>query len=62
MENRYITETMQRDYRDYLEEEEKSRNTIEKYMRDIRAFRVWLSDRPLSRQELLAYKETLKKD
>ena len=62
MGNRYITETMQRDYRDYLEEEEKSRNTIEKYMRDIRTFRIWLSDRPFSRQELLAYKEALKKD
>ena len=62
MGNRYITETMQRDYRDYLEEEEKSRNTIEKYMRDCRTFRIWLSDRPFSRQELLAYKEALKKD
>lgn len=60
MEKRYITETMQGDYREYLKEEEKSRNTIEKYMRDISAFRIWLSDRALSRQELLAYKEKLK--
>ena len=60
MEERIITEAMLLRYRAYLEEEEKSRNTIEKYMRDLRAFRSWLSDRPVSRQETAAYKERLK--
>ena len=28
-------------FREYLISEEKSENTIEKYMRDVRAFREW---------------------
>mgnify|MGYP003181848676 CR=1 FL=1 len=60
MEKRIITESMLLDYRNYLKEEEKSRNTIEKYMRDIREFHVWLAEYPLSRQKVMAYKERLK--
>ncbi|OUQ15954.1 tyrosine-type recombinase/integrase [Lachnoclostridium sp. An138] len=60
MEERIITEDMLLRYRKYLEEEEKSRNTIEKYMRDLCAFRSWLSGRPVSRQEVMACKEKLK--
>ena len=60
MEERTITESMLLDYRKYLEEEEKSRNTIEKYMRDIREFQLWLSGCPISRQRVMAYKEKLK--
>ena len=60
MGKRIITESMLLDYRNYLKEEEKSRNTIEKYMRDIREFHVWLAEYPLSRQKVMAYKERLK--
>ncbi|HJB14424.1 MAG TPA: tyrosine-type recombinase/integrase [Candidatus Blautia excrementipullorum] len=60
MQERIITETMLLCYRSYLEEEEKSRNTIEKYMRDLHAFCAWLSGRPVSRQEMMFYKEKLK--
>lgn len=60
MNERIITENMLLDYRKYLEDEERSQNTIEKYMRDICAFRVWLSERPVTRQETMAYKEKLK--
>lgn len=60
MDERAVTEAMIWRYREYLEEEERSRNTIEKYMRDIRAFYSWLSGRPACRQELTAYKEMLR--
>ena len=60
MEERRITETVLLHYREYLEEEEKSPHTIEKYLRDIRFFRIWLSERSVSRQELAAYRDSLK--
>ena len=61
MEERRITEAILKNYGRYLKEEERSRNTIEKYLRDIRSFQCFLTDRPVSRQELAAYKEELKK-
>ena len=61
MEERRITEAILENYGRYLKEEERSRNTIEKYLRDIRSFQCFLTDRPVSRQELAAYKEELKK-
>ncbi len=42
-----ITNEMIRDLKLYLYEEEKSDNTIEKYMRDIRFFREWLGGKPV---------------
>ena len=60
MKERRITEAVLLHYREYLEEEEKSPHTIEKYLRDIRTFSGWLSGRPVSRQELAAYRERLK--
>ena len=43
----------------YLYEEEKSENTIEKYMRDIRFFREWLGGREVDKSIVLAYKKEL---
>ena len=40
-----ITDETVNKFRLYLYEEEKSENTIEKYMRDIRFFREWLGTR-----------------
>lgn len=47
------------DYRKYLEEAEKSELTIEKYLRDVRAFLLWQEKRPLSKETVLAYKAYL---
>ena len=47
-------------YRNHLEEEEKSRNTIEKYLRVVQAFKKFMGERPVCRQELTAYKESLR--
>lgn len=40
-------------------EEEKSAATIEKYLRDIRCFCAFLADRPIGKEETIAYKEYL---
>lgn len=44
---------------DYLKKQEKSRNTVEKYHRDVRHFLCFLGERPLEREAVLEYKETL---
>ena len=53
-----MTEQLER-YRRYLELEEKSAATIEKYLRDCRAFLVYLGGRPIAKEEAIAYKEDL---
>ncbi|MBO5452538.1 MAG: tyrosine-type recombinase/integrase [Clostridia bacterium] len=46
-------------FKEYLLSEEKSAATLEKYMRDINAFFVWLSGRIPDKQKVLEYKEHL---
>ena len=38
-----ITEKMINDFKSYLLDNEKSKATLEKYVRDIRAFALWLA-------------------
>ena len=47
---------------DYLKRAEKSRNTVEKYVRDVRHFLCFLGEDPLERDAVLLYKETLLKE
>ena len=46
-------------YKDYLAEEEKSDATIDKYIRDITAFRVWANGHDVDKRLILEYKEVL---
>ncbi len=57
---RKITEEQLEKYKRYLLEEEKAFATIEKYMRDITAFKEWLENRELNKEAVLEYKEYLK--
>lgn len=43
----------------YLEREEKARNTVEKYLRDVRAFAAWLKDSPVTKETVMEYKAKL---
>lgn len=43
----------------YLHNEEKSAGTIEKYMRDVRAFALWLGETPVTRQATADWKAHL---
>ncbi len=46
-------------YEQYLNQEEKSQATTEKYMRDIRAFLSFLNGRTITKEETLSYKQHL---
>ncbi len=54
-----ITSTKIKKYKTYLHEEEKSKNTIDKYIRDISAFALWIADKSLCKQTILEYKDYL---
>ena len=50
------------DYREYLWSLEKSRNTIDKYVRDVKKFLFFLEGEKIEREKVLNYKEYLKKN
>ena len=54
-----ITDKTIEKFRKYLIDEEKSAATLEKYIRDIRAFRVWLGGEQLCKAKVMEYKEYL---
>ena len=46
-------------FHDYLVQEEKSRVTVEKYIRDVKAFGIFLTGRKLSKEITMEYKQQL---
>ena len=54
---RKITEKLVKTFKNYLVNEEKSAATLEKYIRDIKAFVCWLGSRELTKATVLEYKE-----
>lgn len=46
-------------FRRALADNERSSGTVEKYLRDVRAFAGWLAGRPLGKEEAVAWKEHL---
>ena len=60
MQPQYLTETLLNCYQAYLYEEEKSEATVQKYLRDIRAFKSYLKARPVAgRETVIDYKQWL---
>lgn len=59
MQERKIINELITEFEMYLYEEERSGNTIEKYMRDIRFFREWLQDRNIDKSVVIEYKKEL---
>ena len=49
-----ITNEIVKNFEQYVYEEEKSDNTIEKYMRDVRFFREWLGGKGVDKSVVLA--------
>ena len=43
----------------YLKSEEKSENTIEKYIRDVRAFTTYMGNAEITKEAVIAYKNKL---
>ncbi|MFI3177200.1 MAG: tyrosine-type recombinase/integrase [Eubacteriales bacterium] len=50
-----------KDFEQYLVEEEKSKNTIRKYLRDVKKFLEYLGERTLEKRIVLEFKEHLQK-
>ena len=55
-----LTSKMIEDFQEYLQNEEKSTATIEKYIRDMRAFCAWTRGEEFGKTLVLGYKEHLK--
>ena len=56
---RIITNSMIRDFENYLRSDEKSDNTIEKYIRDVRAFCMFAEAREISKAVVMEFKASL---
>lgn len=54
-----ITDDLIEKFKDFLTNEEKASATLEKYMRDIRAFSEWVSGSEIDKRKVLDYKEYL---
>jgi len=57
--NKYISEEWLAAFEHHLRLEEREPATIEKYLRDVRAFAAWLEERPLNKEAAVAWKEYL---
>ncbi len=62
MRERKITEEMIKSYRQHLIRDEKSTATVEKYLRDVRAFLVFAGGAAVTKELTVAYKKQLQKD
>ena len=56
---RIITNSMIGDFENYLRSDEKSDNTIEKYIRDVRAFSVFTEAREINKSVVMEFKASL---
>ena len=56
---KFITDDLIEKFKDFLINEEKASATLEKYMRDIKAFYRWVSGSELDKRKVLDYKEYL---
>ncbi len=54
-----VTRDLVQKFKNYLYEEEKSDNTIKKYIRDVTAFMIWLCGSELTKSIVLEYKKYL---
>lgn len=57
--NRIITNSMIGDFVNFLRSDEKSDNTIEKYLRDVRTFAVFTESREISKTVVMEFKASL---
>lgn len=57
MKGRILTENQIAAFAVFLKSEEKSENTIEKYLRDVRAFAAYLGGAAVTKETVIAYKK-----
>lgn len=59
MNNYILTKEIISDFADYLQAEEKSENTIEKYIRDVNAFEDYINGEKITKEAVIEYKKEL---
>ena len=59
MKGRILTEKQISAFTAHLKSEEKSENTIEKYIRDVRTFAVYMNNLEITKETVIAYKNRL---
>ncbi|MBS5733900.1 MAG: tyrosine-type recombinase/integrase [Clostridiales bacterium] len=59
MKGRILTKKLIEDFFCYLKSEEKSQNTMEKYLRDVRAFAMYLNGAEVTKETVIVYKGKL---
>ena len=62
MKGRILTEKQIAAFAVYLKSEEKSENTVEKYIRDVRAFYAYVGETEITKEMVIAYKNKLLTD
>lgn len=62
MKGKIITEKIIKDFQKYLREEEKSNATIQKYVRDVIAFKVYTDETEITKETVIAFKRRLVND
>ena len=60
MDKRRITRERMDSFGRYLSQEERSRGTVEKYLRDVRELAAWLGGREVTKEGLSQWKEVLR--
>ena len=59
MKGRILTKEQIGNFSAHLRNEEKSQNTVEKYLRDVRAFATYLNGAEVTKDAVIAYKNKL---
>ena len=59
MKEYYLTKEVIQRFEQYLKNEEKSENTVEKYLRDVRSFIAFLGENEATKETVIAYKNRL---
>lgn len=59
MKDKVITQEIVEEFSAHLKEEEKSKNTIEKYVRDVRSFAAFIGRAEVTKGAVIAYKNKL---
>lgn len=62
MKGRILTENQIAAFAVFLKSEEKSENTVEKYIRDVRAFAAYVGESDITKETVIAYKNKLISD
>ena len=62
MKERFLSKDIISDFKEHLILEERSGTTIEKYMRDIKTFAIYLNNNEITKESVISYKKYLQEN